>query len=93
MALDVGGYNDIPDWPKMGPSLVIATALILAIRTAKWPPPRFNEQHADADLQREIDFAAHLARRVFSTLVSRKQSIFPQVKQAWYQPNGDDVPK
>ena len=37
MGLDVGGYSDRPDWPKMGPSLLIATCLIVAIRTAKWP--------------------------------------------------------
>ena len=36
MGLDIGGYEDHPDWPKMGPSLLIATCLILAIRTAKW---------------------------------------------------------
>ena len=31
--MEIGGYNDVPDWPKMGPSLLIATALIVAIRT------------------------------------------------------------
>ena len=35
MSLDVGGYHDRPDWPRMGPSLLIATCLIVAIRTAK----------------------------------------------------------
>ena len=25
MGLEVGGYHDRPDWPKMGPSLLIAT--------------------------------------------------------------------
>ena len=34
--LNIGGFKDHPDWPKMGPSLLIATCLILAIRTAKW---------------------------------------------------------
>jgi len=33
MAMEIGGYNDVPDWPKMGPSLLIATCLIVAIRT------------------------------------------------------------
>jgi hypothetical protein len=36
LASEIGGYNDVPDWPKMGPSLLIATCLIVAIRTAKW---------------------------------------------------------
>jgi hypothetical protein len=35
MGLNVGGYMDKPDWPKLGPSLLIATALIVAIRTVK----------------------------------------------------------
>jgi hypothetical protein len=44
----------------MGPSLLIATCLILAIRTAKWPA-NFGEQFSDAGMDREIDYAAHLA--------------------------------
>jgi hypothetical protein len=43
MALDIGGFEQRPDWPKMGPSLLIGTCLILAIRTAKWPAT-FNER-------------------------------------------------
>jgi hypothetical protein len=35
MGLDIGGYDQKPDWPKLGPSLLIASCLILAIRTAK----------------------------------------------------------
>ena len=37
MGLDVGGFHDRPDWPKMGPSLLITTSLSLAVRTARWP--------------------------------------------------------
>ena len=37
MRLEVGGHDARPDWPKLGPSLVIATCLIVAIRTAKRP--------------------------------------------------------
>ena len=39
MALDIGGFEQRSDWPKMGPSLLIGTCLILAIRTAKCLPP------------------------------------------------------
>ena len=35
MGIEVGGYHNRTDWPKMGPSLLIATALI-----ASEPPPR-----------------------------------------------------
>jgi hypothetical protein len=92
MGLEVGGYTDTPDWPKMGPSLLIATCLILAIRTAKWSS-HFNEHTSDMELQREIDYAAHLAGRVLSTLETCKPSFLPQKKQAWYKPDDEDVPK
>jgi hypothetical protein len=36
MGLEVDGYHDRTNWLKMGPSLLIATALIVAIRSAKW---------------------------------------------------------
>jgi len=28
---EIGGYNEHPDWPKLGPSLLIASALILYV--------------------------------------------------------------
>jgi hypothetical protein len=92
VGLEVGGYTEHPDWPKLGPSLLIATCLILAIRTAK-RPPLSNKNTADPELDLEIDYASHLARRVLSVLLSKSESIFPQKREAWYQPSGEDVPK
>jgi hypothetical protein len=86
MGLEVGGYNDRPDWPKMGPSLLIATCVILAIRTAKWPAI-FDKSTAHPELDREIDFAANLASRVLSALMSKREGIFPQRREPWYQPS------
>jgi hypothetical protein len=65
----------------MGPSLLIATCLILAIRTARWPA-QFDSSLSETDLGKEIDFATHLARRVLMTLISKDEVIFPQKKQA-----------
>jgi hypothetical protein len=59
---------DLPDWPKMGPSLLIAACLILATRTAKRPTswdPSTNSTELDAG----IEYSAHLAGRVRSLLV------------------------
>lgn len=92
MGLEVGGYEERPDWPKMGPSLLIATCLIVAIRTAK-RRALWVRMTSDPEFDREIDFAAHLAGRVFSSLVSKHESIFPRRKAAWYQPSERDVPK
>jgi hypothetical protein len=92
VGLEVGGYTERPDWPKLGPSLLISPCLILAIRTAK-RPPLADKSTADPELDREIDFAIHMARRVLSALLSKSESIFPQKHEAWYQPSGEDVPK
>lgn len=92
MGLEVGGYNDRPDWSKMGPSLLSATCLIVAIRTAKWPA-RFDPLPSDQDLEKEIDHAAHVANRVLMKLMSKHEAIFPRRKEPWYQPDGEDEPK
>ena len=90
--LDIGGYGERPDWPKMGPSLMIAACLVLAIRTAKWPPRSEGGTTADRDLDVEIENPIHLAGRVLSSLVSRRETIFPSKKEPWFVPNGEDTP-
>lgn len=92
MGLEIGGYNDHPDWPKMGPSLLIATCLILAIRTAKWPP-RSHKTASDTDLDSEIEYAHRLASRVFSSLIAKHSALFPSKQKPWYQPDGEDSPE
>jgi hypothetical protein len=92
MGLEVGGYHDRSDWPKMGPSLLIATSLIVAIRTSKWPP-RADDSLCGQELNEEINFAAHVAGRVMNTLMTRYESIFPKRKEPWYQADEEDVPK
>jgi hypothetical protein len=92
VGLEVGGYTDRPDWPKVGPSLLIAPCLIRAIRTVK-RSPLSDKSTADPERDREIDYAIHMARRVLSALLSKSESIFPQKRETWYQPSGEDVPK
>jgi hypothetical protein len=91
--LNIGGYEDRPEWPKMGPSLVIATCLIPAIRTAKWSGRSSDSTANNVDLEREIEHAAYLAGRVFACLVSKHPSIFPNAKKPWYQPDDEEEPK
>ena len=92
MGLEVGGYQSRPDWPKLGPSLLISSCLILAIRTAKWAA-NYGETLSNHDLDREIDFSIHVAGMVLSKLLARKDAIFPQKREAWYQANDEDVAK
>jgi hypothetical protein len=93
MGLDIGGYEQKPDWPKMGPSMLIASCLIVAIRTAKWPARSSGGTTADRDLEVEIEHAIHVASRVLSALASKRQSIFPQKQEPWFVPNDEDAPK
>ena len=92
MGLEVGGYNNEPDWPKMGPFMLIATCLILAVRTAKWPA-QWNETASNTNLDSEIEYAHRLASRVFSTLIAKHSALFPSKQKPWYQPDGEDCPK
>src|SRR5580704_7270783 len=71
------GFHNEPDWPKMGPSLLITTCLILAIRTAKWASRSSDSTASNEDVDREIEQAAFLAGRTFAHLVSKNPSIFP----------------
>ena len=92
MGLDVGGFEPRPDWPKLGPSLVIAASLILAIRTAKWAARSVGtESHRDLDS--EVEHAVYLAGCVLSALVTHRPSLFPQAQEPWYVANDEDVPK
>lgn len=89
---EVGGYNVSTDWPKLGPSLLISTCLILAIRTAKWSAT-FENTSSNPELDREIEYATFLASRVMASLVSKREGLFPQRREPWYQPRDEDVPK
>lgn len=88
------GHNKSPDWPKLGPSLLIATALVVAIRTARWDAKAPGEGVADVDhdLDREVAFAVRVTDRVLSALLKRKPGMFPERKEPIYAP-GDDSPK
>jgi hypothetical protein len=90
--MEVGGYNDVPDWPKMGPSLLIATCLIVAIRTAKWSAT-IDAKNSNCELDKEIRFAASIAQRVLSALQSAHPSIFPRRKEPWYKATSEDHPE
>lgn len=79
--MKVVGNERRPDWPKLGPSIIIATALIVAVRTAKWVAQSSGDaQFSDADvaLDKEVSFAARISIRVMHELLRRHESLFPQ---------------
>jgi hypothetical protein len=68
------------DWPKMGPSILIATALIVAIRTAKWAAKAAGDpliSDVDYHLDREVSYAARITIRVMHELMKKHESLFP----------------
>ena len=64
--MKVAGQERRPDWPKVGPSIIIATALIVAIRTAKWSAKSSNANVSDVDIEmdQEVTFAARTSIRI-----------------------------
>ena len=92
----VMGYRVRTDWPKLGPSLMIATALVLAIRTAKWPtrkPIEDGLSDVDVDLDAEVAFSIRLTKRVFDALLHKHEALFPQVREPIHEPLDEDIMK
>ena len=91
----VGDRERRTDWPKLGPSLLIATALIVAIRTAKWAARGAEPQFSDVDheLDQEVRFAARVSMRVLRELLSRHEGLFPQKVVPLWEATDEDVPK
>ena len=89
---EIGGWNETFDWPKIGPSLLIASCLVLAIRTAK-RPALWDQYVRDVDLDKEGRFSIFLAEQVLSSLLSKKESLFPKKRTPWYQPSEEDSPQ
>jgi hypothetical protein len=64
----------------MGPSILIATALIVAIRTVKWAAKSSGDprcSNVDGDLDREVTYAASITIRVIHKLVMKHERLFP----------------
>jgi hypothetical protein len=90
--MEVGGYNKEPDWVKIGPSLLVAASLVLAIRTAKWT----NQDTGTASSPEwdvEVERSIKIAHRVLSSLLARSPHLFAQKNVPWYQPSDEDVMK
>lgn len=90
--MEIAGYRREVDLSKMGPTLVIASGLILAIRTAKWP--RITTTTApEPEWDAEVEQSVKMAHRILSHLLSKSPFLFPQKDVPWYQPSEDESPK
>ena len=93
MGHEVGGYHDRTDWPKLGPSLLISTCLILAIRTAKWSARYDAKIEQRGARERRWIMPSILPAQSSLSFSQKKEALFPQRKEPWYQANDEDIPK
>ena len=73
-----------PSWPKLGPAVLIATAMVVAIRTARWSTKVAGGAQAgdaDRDLDKEVDFAVGVTDQVLIVLLKRRAGMFPQRRE------------
>jgi hypothetical protein len=81
----------------MGPSILIATALIVAIPTAKWAAKASGDplcSNVDGDLDREISYAASITLRVMQELMKKHEGLFPGKREPIFDGiHDEDAPK
>jgi hypothetical protein len=88
----VGGYRREVDSQKLGPALLIASSLILAIRTAKWSPTHSDGLSA-VDWDKEVEHGARVAKIVLSHLTVRYPELFQGKDVPWFVATDEEVPK
>jgi hypothetical protein len=78
--MKVVGQDTSPDWSRLGPTLLTATAMVVAIRTARWPGRGSDAlcSDIDHDLDREVEMAARITDRVLHALLRKHAGMFPQ---------------
>jgi hypothetical protein len=90
--MEIAGYRKQVDLSRLGPTLLIASSLILAIRTAKWPRIT-TETAAQIDWDLEVEQAVRMAHNVLSYLLAKSPFLFQHKDVPWYQPSADESPQ
>jgi hypothetical protein len=88
----VAGHRREVDYQKLGPALLIASSLVLAIRTARWPATH-SDGLADVDWQQEVEHSARIAKKMLSHLVAKHRELFAWKEVPRYEPSDRDVPE
>jgi hypothetical protein len=63
----IGGYRQEVDHQKLGPALLIASSLVLAIRTARWSPTH-SDGLSNVEWDKEVEHSVRIAKVVLSHL-------------------------
>jgi hypothetical protein len=88
----VGGYRREVDYQKLGPALLIASSLVLAVRTVHWDPTH-SDGLANVEWDKEVEHSIRIAKAVLSQLTSKRSDIFQSKDVAWYVATDEEVPK
>jgi hypothetical protein len=87
----IGGYRREVDFQKLGPALIIASSLVLAIRTARWPPTH-SDGLANMEWEKEIEHSVRIAKIVLSHVTGRCPEMFQMKDVPWYVATDGEVP-
>ena len=83
----IAGYRREVDLSQLGPILLVASSLILAIRTARWP--RSDTDLASSPrLEQEIEQSVMMAHRIFAYLIAKSPFLFPHKDVPTQEPDG-----
>jgi hypothetical protein len=88
----IGGYRQEVDRQKLGPALLIASSLVLAIRTARWSPTH-SDGLANVEWDKEVQHSVRIAKIVLSHLTGRCPDLFQTTQVPWYVASDEEVPK
>ena len=84
--MEIAGYRREPDLSKIGPTLIIASSLILAIRTASWPRIKLETlPNRDWDAEQSV----RMAHIILSHLLTKSPFLFPHKDVPWDEPSRD----
>jgi hypothetical protein len=61
----IGGYRPEVGHQKLGPALLIASSLVLAIRTARWSPTH-SDGLSNVEWDKEVEHSVRIAKVVLS---------------------------
>jgi hypothetical protein len=81
------GYRREVDLSQLGPVLLIASSLILAIRTSRWPRTK-SDLAASPELEHEIEQSIMMTHRIFAYLLTKSPFLFPHKDVPIQEPDG-----
>ncbi len=73
---EIGGHRREVDYQKLGPALLIASSLVLAIRTARWSPTH-SDGLAHVEWEKEVEHSVRIAKIVLFPSHGAKPGTLP----------------